>query len=327
VLEPIYTRSRLDRTIEDSGVITADGEIYYIVNPGFGVNAKIPNCPACPANPKANRSYDGLELRLTRRFARNWFGAFSYTYSRLYGNYSGLTSTDLSDGIGRNGANADRAFDESFMSFDSHGKAINGPLGTDRPHTVKINAYYSPKLGKFNPTIGLYEQIYSGTPLSSYMSVAGAPVFVEGRGKFVNINRDPATGNWSLGAVTEARTPHFAQADLSVFQDFKVNKSNERMTARIGLDCVNCLNQHHVTVVNQNMLRTGLVTPYPCSQAASGCSGVTDTQAGFAYASVEKGYDYTALANSTGLTLNSLYGNPQSWQLPRVVRFQVRFTF
>ena len=327
VFEPIYTRSRLDRTIEDAGVITADGEIYYIVNPGFGVNTKVPNCPSCPVNPKAVRDYDGLELRLTRRFSQNWFGSFSYTYSRMYGNYSGLTSTDVSDGIGRNGANTDRAFDEPFMSFDAHGNPINGPLGTDRPNTVKINAYYSPKLGKFNPTIGLFQQLYSGTPLSSYMSVAGAPVFVEGRGKFVQMTRDPASGNWIAGTVSDARTPHFAQTDLSVFQDFKVNKSNERMVARIGADCINCLNQHHVTIINQNLLRTGLITPYPCSSAASNCSGVTDTQAGFSYASVEKGYDYVALANSTGVTLNSLYGSPQSWQNPRSLRFQVRFTF
>jgi hypothetical protein len=327
VFEPIYTRSRLDRTIEDSGVITSDGEIYYIVNPGFGVNTKVPNCPSCPVNPKAVRSYDGLEFRLTRRFAQNWFGSFSYTYSRMYGNYTGLTSTDVSDGIGRNGANSDRAFDEPFMSFDAHGKAINGPLATDRPNTVKINAYYTPKLGKFNPTIGLFQQIYSGTPLSSYMSVAGAPVFVEGRGKFVQMTRDTASGNWIAGSVSDARTPHFAQTDISIFQDFKVNKSNERMVARIGADCLNCLNQHHVTIINQNLLRTGLITPYPCSSAASNCSGVTDTQAGFAYASVEKGYDYVALANSTGTTLNSLYGSPQSWQNPRSLRFQVRFTF
>jgi outer membrane receptor protein involved in Fe transport len=327
VFEPIYTRSRLDRTIEDSGVITSDGEIYYIVNPGFGVNTAVPNCSGCPKNPKAVRNYDGLELRATRRFARDWFGSFSYTYSRLYGNYSGLTATDVSDGVGRNGANTDRAFDEPFMSFDAHGKAIDGPLGTDRPHTVKINAFYTPQFGKFRPSIGIFQQVYSGTPLSSYESVAGAPVFVEGRGKFVNITRDPTTGNFVSGTVTDARTPHFAQTDLSAFQDFHVHATNEKMVVRVGAECTNCLNQHHVTIINQNMLRTGTITPYKCSTAGSNCSGVTDTQAGFAYASVLKGYDYLALSNSTALTVNSLYGSPQAWQAKRSLRFQVRFTF
>jgi hypothetical protein len=86
------------------------------------VNAAVPNCNGCPPNPKAVRNYDGLELRLTKRFSHQWFGEFSYTYSRLYGNYDGLTSTDISDSIGRNGANTDRAFDEPFMQFDAHGK-------------------------------------------------------------------------------------------------------------------------------------------------------------------------------------------------------------
>ena len=97
VFEPVYTRTRLDRTIEDAGTITQNGEVYYIANPGFGVNSTVPNCNGCPPNPKAVRNYDGIEFRLTKRFSHQWFGAFSYTYSRLYGNYDGLTSTDISD--------------------------------------------------------------------------------------------------------------------------------------------------------------------------------------------------------------------------------------
>jgi len=328
MFEPIYTRTRLDRTIEDAGVITSDGEVYYIANPGEGVNAKVPACPSCPANPKASRRYDGLELRLTRRFANSWYGSFSYTYSRLYGNYSGLTATDISDGIGRNGANSDRAFDEAFMQFDAHGKVIDGPLATDRPHTVKVNLFYTPKVWKLRPTIGLFQQLYSGTPLGSYMSVQGAPVFLECRGKYVPVTNDPTTGAWSAGTPVDMRTPHFAQTDLSYFQDFHVNKSNEKMIARLGLDCLNCFNQHHATIITQNMLRTGQIKPFPCSSAASGCSGVTDTQAGFSYSSIlTKGYDYIGLANSSNATLSSLYGSPQAWQTPRSVRFQVRFTF
>ena len=328
VFESIYTRSRLDRTIEDSGVITPDGEVYYIVNPGFGVNSAVPSCPSCPANPKAIRRYDGLELRLTKRFSDQWFGAFSYTYSRNTGNYGGLTATDVSDSQGRNGANTDRAFDEPFMSFDANGNKIDGPLPTDRPSAVKANLFYSPSFRKYNfhPTIGLFQTLYSGTPLSSYMSVWGAPVFVEGRGKFVSVTRDSSTGNWVKGNVTDARTPHFSQSDLSVSQDFHVNKNNERMIARVGVDCLNCFNQHHVTVINQNLIRTGAINPFTCGGSVS-CTSVTDQNAGFNYASVLKGYNYIGLANSQARTLSSLYGMPQAWQTPRSLRIQVRFTF
>ena len=328
VFEPVYTRSRLDRTIEDAGTITQNGEVYYIVNPGMGVNATVPNCNGCPKNIKAIRNYDGLELRLTKRFSHDWFGAFSYTYSRLYGNYDGLTSTDLSDGVGRNGANTDRAFDEPFMSFDAHGKAINGPLGTDRPHTFKANVYYNLKWWKFNTVFGLFEQAYSGTPVSSYISVWGAPVFVEGRGNFVQMSRDPSTGNWIQGAVSAMRTPRFVQSDLSAYQDFKVSKTNEKLVARIGAECVNCLNQHHPTVITSNLVVSGGITPATCGTAGTNCTQIGADQAGFDYgALMSKGYDYTAGANAAKSTLSNLYGSPQAWQRPRTMRFQVKFTF
>jgi hypothetical protein len=328
VFEPVYTRTRLDTTIEDAGTITQNGEVYYIVNPGFGVNSTVPNCNGCPANPKAIRNYDGLELRLTKRFSRQWFGAFSYTYSRLYGNYGGLTSTDVSDSQGRNGANTDRAFDEPFMQFDAHGKAINGPLATDRPNTFKANVYYTLKWWKFNTVLGVFQQVYSGTPLSSYISVWGAPVFVEGRGKFVNMTRDPSTGNWVPGSVTDARTPRFTQSDLSAYQDFRVSKTNERLVARVGADCLNCLNQHSVVVINQNLIRTGSINPATCGTAGANCTAIGAAQAGFDYGVLmTKGYDYGALANSQKSTLSALYGQPQQWQNRRTLRFQVRVTF
>jgi hypothetical protein len=80
--ETRYSRKRLDRTIEDAGTITQDGEVYYIVNPGMGVNATVPNCNGCPPNPKAYRNYDGVEFRLTKRSSGKWFGSVAYTYSR-----------------------------------------------------------------------------------------------------------------------------------------------------------------------------------------------------------------------------------------------------
>src|ERR1017187_6146179 len=320
VFEPVYTRTRLDRTIEDAGTITQNGEVYYIVTPGFGVNATVPNCNGCPANPKAVRDYDGIEFRLTKRFTHQWFGAFSYTYSRLYGNYDGLTSTDISDGQGRNAANTDRAFDEPLLQFDAHGKSMNGPIATDRPNAFKANVYYNLKWGKLNTVVGLFEQIYSGTPLSSYISVWGAPVFVEGRGNWVNMTRDLTTGNWVAGNVTAARTPHFSQSDLSAYQDFHTSKTNEKLVARVGADCINCFNQHHVTIVNSNLILSGGINPAICGTAGTNCTAIGADQAGFDYGVLmSKGYDYVGLANSQKSTLSNLYGQPQAWQNPRTM--------
>ena len=131
--------------------------------------------------------------------------------------------------------------------------------------------------------IGLFQQVYSGTPLSSYISVWGAPVFVEGRGKWVNMTRDSTTGNWVAGSVTDARTPHFSQSDLSAYQDFHVSKTNERLVARVGADCFNCFNQHHVTIINSNLIRTGSINPATCGTAGTNCTATGAAQAGFDY--------------------------------------------
>ena len=46
--------------------------------------------------------------------------------------------------------------------------------------------------------IGAYQQLYSGTPLSTYVSVQNAPVFLEGRGKFADITRDSRATGFSM---------------------------------------------------------------------------------------------------------------------------------
>ena len=327
--ESRYSRKRLDRTIEDAGTITQDGEVYYITNPGMGVNKTVPNCNGCPVNPKADRSYDGIEFRLTKRSSGKWFGSLSYTYSRLYGNYSGLTATDTSDGgAARNGANADRAFDEPFMSFDANGKAINGPLATDRPHTFKGYGYYRLKWWKFETLLGAYQQWYSGSPINSYISVWGAPVFVAGRGQFTNVTRDTTTGNWVAGNTGSKRTPVFSQTDFNLVQEFHVSKTNEKLVAGFEANISNIFNQHSPTFFDQNLIRTSGINPYICGTAGTNCTAIEADAAGFDYGAImTKGYDYVGLANSQARTLNSLYGMPYGWQAPRSMRFKFRFTF
>jgi hypothetical protein len=40
-----------------------------------------------------------------------------------------------------------------------------------------------------------------------------------------------------------------------------------------------------------------------------------------------KGFDYLGLANSQARALRAPYGQPQSWQNPRNMRFQLRIAF
>jgi hypothetical protein len=101
-----YNRNHLIRTIEDMGALDAQGnEVYRYGNPGEGTNLISPvsgaTCPiVLPGDtcgfemPKAKRNYDAMELSVTRRFSTGWLANVSYVYSRLYGNYAGLQSTE-----------------------------------------------------------------------------------------------------------------------------------------------------------------------------------------------------------------------------------------
>jgi hypothetical protein len=327
-LETRYSRKRLDRTIEDAGIFTPAGEQYYIINPGFSHDVQpIPatDCTACPTQPKAIRRYDGLEFRLTKRSSSKWFGSLSYTYSRLQGNYSGLTSTDVSDGgafAARNSPNVDRNFDEPFMQFDAHGRVVDGPLATDRPHTFKAFGYYRLRWWKFETMLGAYQQWYSGTPLSTYMNVDGNPVFVEGRGKWVNYTQN-ASGTWVAGSVTSKRTAAFSQTDFNLVQEMHVSKTNEKLVAAFEANITNLFNQHSPLFYGQ--------TPEGQGSAGIGPDIVANIPAtslsGYDYLTLMKGYNYTSLANDGALPLSGQYGIPYSFQAGRQIRFRIRFSF
>ena len=344
--EARWDRRRLDRAIEDAAIFDSTGsETFLIVNPGFGPNAVnlAESCTdptiaplGCPRNIKAARSYDGVEFRLTKATSKNWFGMFSYTYSKLRGNYSGLTSTDLADGGGgRNAPNNSRAFDESFFQYDANGRSSSGPLGTDRPHALKGYTYYRIpwKGGRTSTNIGWFQTLYSGTPMSTYIDVGnsfsqppfdgGWPVFPEDRGKWANINLVPNGSGVLVPTVTSIgsrRTPWYIQSDASFKQEFKVNKTNEAQVLTFEANFINLFNRQSPTgfysqldsAFNQSFLKPG---------------------GHFSYSAFENPYDWKALlSNNTGLSgkpiiANSQYGKPFIFQTPRSMRLAVRFTF
>ncbi|MCU1286537.1 MAG: hypothetical protein JWO13_2887 [Acidobacteriales bacterium] len=329
-LETRYTRKRLDRTIEDTGITTASGEQFFISNPGEGTDLQPllgngVNCPApCttanfPNQPKAIRRYDGLEFRLIKRASAKWFGQVSYIYSRETGNYNGLTNSDVGDGGAtgqRTSPNVGRAFDEPQMQFDSHGRLADGPLATDRPHALKTNGFYRVKWMGMETLLGGSTVWESGTPLSSYIQTAGSAFqFVEGRGDFANVTRDPTTGNWVAGTIEHnKRTPAFSQIDANFVHEIHVSKTNENMRAAFEVNVLNVLNQRNVLSVGQSILRSGATFP-------TFGAGIAN------YLPLETGFDYIALANSQAKILSGTYGLPNFFQTGRQMRFKFRFTF
>jgi hypothetical protein len=347
-LEARWDRRRLDHAIEDSALFNSviASETFVIVNPGQGVNSTFngfynflfgtppPACSgaACPPQQviPAQRNYDGVELRLTKTSAKHWAGMFSYTYSRLWGNYSGLTSTDLGDaGGGRNSPNNSRAFDEPYFSWDANGRSSSGLLPTDRPHAFKGYAYYTLSEGKHNATdFGVFSYAYSGSPETTYQDVGfwflgGAfPQYTVDRGKWVDVSQNPTTGAITVGSPRTKRTPWYAQSDLSVSHNYKFAEAKAiTFTVTAG----NIFNKRAVTAVNEQIdsaFSPNFINP-----------GGSIVFAGApAYSAYEHPFNISALMNTAGptggpFTVNSQYGKPYLFQQPRNIGLGLRFTF
>jgi hypothetical protein len=116
------------------------GEDCGINNPGHGTIGRYPLGTAFPAQPVPQRDYDGLELRLRKRYANRWSLDASYLRSRLFGNWSGVASSD--EAVNCLQPNSCLAFNFLFYSFDASGHPSNGPLGTDRPNQFKVQGTY-----------------------------------------------------------------------------------------------------------------------------------------------------------------------------------------
>ncbi|MGA2300929.1 MAG: TonB-dependent receptor [Candidatus Acidiferrum sp.] len=354
--EARYDRRRLDHVIEDSALVNPSvGETFVIVNPGQGVNSTYDkfydflygvttsDCGAACAGMElpAIRNYDGVELRLTKTSTKHWNGMVSYTYSRLYGNYTGLTSSDQADGGGgRNSPNNSRAFDEPYFSWSANGTPSTGLLPTDRPNTFKGYVYY--ELGwlkSLTTDFGIFQVMYQGSPETSFMDVGNAfpgafPVDVVGRGKWMNVTQDPTTGLITVGNGVTQRTPWYNQTDFNLQQAYRIS---EKKTLSFSATLTNLFNERSVTSVDEqvdSVQNYNFVAP----------GGYTSSAGTPFYAAAIHPYNLTTLMNSaltspncpttsnpTGVcgpeTVNSAYGQPNRWQAGRTIKLGVRFQF
>jgi hypothetical protein len=313
-----YVRNKLNRTIEDMGQLDASGnEVYNYGNPGEGRNTlALSGGLACPIlvdgscfvpMPKAKRTYDAMELSIAKRFSGGLQFNASYVYSRLWGNYSGLQSTDeirpgtLGYGFGgsqtffastfRPGGNANRYFDLDEAVFDAHGNG-SGPLGrlpTDRPHVFK---FYGSKQFKFGTEIGGFFRASSGTPMTTQVNtINGIPMYVEGRG---DMNR----------------TPLFNQTDVMIAHELKLGQS-EAKKLRFEFNVINLFNQKANVYTMDRYNQEEIV-----DTVGLDLTGVDLTQ----------GFDWRAMVAAAG-GLDPRYGSPAAFQSGIQGRFLVKFIF
>ncbi len=231
-----YVHKQVDRAIEDTGALAPDGsEIYVIANPGENLTSLAFTGPNV-ANPKPKRDYDSVEVALEKRFADNWYLRSSYLWSRLYGNYSGLSQSDEN---GRRSPNVGRLWDYPLMMFQDGGVASYGPLATDRPNQFKTQFIYQFPIGM---SLGLDQYVASGLPVSREIGIYppnNLPVQYLGRG-------------------SDGRTPTFSQTNLLVQHEFRLAGTR---ALQVSLNVLNLFNQDTAISKYSTYHKTNGVTP------------------------------------------------------------------
>jgi hypothetical protein len=313
VLGVNYVHNNLNRAIEDVGSLAANGdEVYFAANPGEGIATTMFTTGLTKGlqTPRPKRQYDGLDVTLSRRFSKNWFGSANVVISRLYGNYAGLANSDeistpttgvssataqqQAGSISRPGSAAGRAWDLDELEYDSHGNLdVVGRLATDRPVVAKLYGSY---LTPWGTQVGAFVYAGSGTPMSTIVNTTNQiPVFVNGRGDM-------------------GRTPFLSHTDLLVSHEMGMMQSRK---VRLELNLINVFNQKTATHIF-NSLNKG-------AGLARGDSAIDLSKTDLA-----KGYDYRALINASPSGANAFdprYGQADLWQTGLQGQFSVKFLF
>jgi hypothetical protein len=306
-----YTHKQVDRAIEDVGVFNDQGsEAYIIGNPGIGLTCEISTLGGYPCT-KAERKYDAVEVSLNKRATSYYFNA-SYTWSRLFGNYSGLASTDED---GRNSPNVNRYFDLPPLGYTADGEPDNGLLATDRTHSFKAYGGYTFdwKGNNVNTTsLNAFTTIQSGTPLTTYYNLYSLGTTI------LNERGD-------LG-----RTDTVFQTDFSVNHRYRFGRDN-RYSLEGFLDINNLFDRRGVTNVandlsSTNFNATNLTNLGQCTT----CQGELETFQTIFNGGGIRQFVLNVLSNpDTPIVsrISNAFGQPTAFQAPREVRFGFRFSF
>jgi Ca-activated chloride channel family protein len=301
-----YAHKQIDRAVEDIGFFNAQGSINHIVgNPGYGASVAVLRQLGLPATPKAERDYDALEVRLEKRFSNSYYFNANYTLSRLYGNYAALLQTGEA---GRDRLNFERPFSLPFNAYTANATPNNGRLPTDRPHVFKFYGGYTLDwANRFHFARGHSTELsgfttaQSGTPISTRYRLEGiATALLNGRG--------------DLG-----RTARLTQTDLALRHKYRFGE-NERFTVAFDLDVLNAFNENNVTgraqLVNARVDYAILL---------AGATAAERMQNFFRLGTLGTLIDGDLRRSPE--RLDASYDQPDNFQLPRTVRFGLRFLF
>lgn len=314
-----YTRKQLDTAIEDAGFLTSTGgEAYIIGNPGRGLARQVAEANGFTVI-EPERKYDAFEVRLDRRFADDYYFNVNYTYSRLFGNYSGLASSDED---GRVSPNVNRFFDLPFAGFTAFGGFDNGRLPTDRPHAFKFYGAYSLDWNKRfgfgsgggNTTeFSAFTTAQSGTPLTTFIDILG-------------IDTIPLYGRGDLG-----RTEMFTQTDLAIRHKYRFGRDG-RFSMIFEADVLNIFNESNELQRFIDINGTSFSLLEPELGLVTAAEADLPNALNLAIARFQQRGAQSAIVNfinnpDLGGGTDPRYGRPTLFQTPREFRFGFRFLF
>lgn len=302
-----YTYKNVDEAVEDAGIVNPAGsEAYIIGNPGRGLHLQTLQALGYAKSTRPQRRYDGLEFVLDKRLSNNFYFNVNYTLSRLYGNYSGLASSDEPHLVnGRLSPGVSRAFDLPFIGFTAKGEKDNGRLQTDRPHVFNIYGAYifDWMKSKTNSTeISAFQTVTSGQPQTT--TIYGAST---------------VTPQIFLGRGDLGRSPMFSQTDLNLTHRYKFG-SDDQFTMAFDVNFLNLWDQATVT---------GIYTTMNPSTAPVNAAALGLTQVQYANGLTDGSLLDRIFARIASQPDRSdiRYKQPFLYQLPRTVRFGFRLLF
>jgi hypothetical protein len=313
VLTARYTRKNIDSAIEDHAILgLSESENYPIGNPGRGLDLKLDQQTGYAKSAIPQRVYNAVEIVLNRRLSNNFFFNANYTYGRLFGNYSGLASSDEN---GRTSPAVNRFFDYAINGFTALGEPDNGFLATDRRHVFKAFGGYTFNRwgGDAHATdLNFFFTAQQGTPQTTFVTVSATSI--------------PLTKRGDLG-----RTPALTQTDLSLTHRFKF-KGHYSMA--FDFNVLNAFNQNTVTGlvtgryrVTNAIASTDIDPTYVAKTQTltTVVNKILNGQIGPQIEGLASGANQSLAGRPN--PISSLYGQPSGYQGIRSVRFGFRFTF
>jgi outer membrane receptor protein involved in Fe transport len=208
-----YTRRTMNSVIEDMSRNEATN--YFIGNPGRGIASEFP---------EPVRNYNAMTISVNKAFADLWLLQASYTWSRLWGNYSGLFRPENL----QLAPNVTSDFDLISLTENKMGLLL-----LDRTHSVKLfGAKELPLTGNLSLNLGL-----------SYRGTSGAPINVTGAHYIYG-----PEFTFILPRGAGGRLPFVHNIDTRLAANYRLSGD---MVASVSMDVFNLFNFQAHTAVDQ----------------------------------------------------------------------------